>query len=315
MNYQTSISGHLNTSENPVNGTFESEVNTCADAYLFGFNGFERDDEMKGAGNWYSFGDYGYDSRIVQRPSPDPMAAKFPYFSPYAAFGNNPMFFIDPDGRKIRPVNAAADEAVHKKSKKYGQVLRIDHCEEFNVYSAESVFSSYREFRSVLRKSDENFTRQEIKEAWSFFHALRDPDIIEISVLTTAQSSDFTKEYVETQEGSQFTGSNVYTSSPEYNKFTKIFQKNGGNLSKNLADFLYEGKEINNDGETQTIRPDKKGAGWVFFKNIDTDNMLKTGKYQTYSSLKGHLIIDATGKSEDEVSSTMIQSMETLKNE
>lgn len=70
--------------------------------YRFGFNGYEKDDEMKGAGNWYSYGDYGYDSRIVQRPSPDPMTAKFPNFSPYAAFGNNPILFVDTDGEIFR---------------------------------------------------------------------------------------------------------------------------------------------------------------------------------------------------------------------
>ncbi len=67
-------------------------------SYRHGFNGFERDDEMKGAGNWYSFGDYGYDSRIVQRPSVDPLASEAPGWSPYRAFYCNPIYWTDPTG-------------------------------------------------------------------------------------------------------------------------------------------------------------------------------------------------------------------------
>ena len=80
--------------------------------YRYGFNGYEKDDEMKGAGNWYSFGDYGYDPRIVQRPSPDPMASKYPQLSPYAAFGNNPILYIDKEGKEIWINNPNGGEPV-----------------------------------------------------------------------------------------------------------------------------------------------------------------------------------------------------------
>ncbi|MFH1003900.1 MAG: hypothetical protein V1781_00130, partial [Bacteroidota bacterium] len=66
--------------------------------YRFGFNGVEKDDEVKGSGNWYTFGDYGYDPRVVQRPSPDPLWKKYPSQSPYAAFNGNPILYNDPTG-------------------------------------------------------------------------------------------------------------------------------------------------------------------------------------------------------------------------
>jgi len=69
--------------------------------YRFGFGNHEKIDEMKGEGNWYDFGGFGYDSRVVQRPAPDPLKAKYPSLSPYVAFGNNPMFFVDTDGNEI----------------------------------------------------------------------------------------------------------------------------------------------------------------------------------------------------------------------
>lgn len=43
---------------------------SSGDGYRFGFNGWEKDDEIKGSGNHLSFGDYGYDPRTGRRWSP-----------------------------------------------------------------------------------------------------------------------------------------------------------------------------------------------------------------------------------------------------
>src|SRR5690554_2227073 len=67
--------------------------------YRYGFNGMERDDEIKGSGNHISWGDYGYDPRIVRRWQPDPLQAKYPWQSPYSVLGNNPILNREIDGR------------------------------------------------------------------------------------------------------------------------------------------------------------------------------------------------------------------------
>jgi outer membrane protein W len=41
--------------------------------------------------------------------SPDPLAAKYPEMSPYVGIGNNPIIFVDLDGKKIIP--AGKEEA------------------------------------------------------------------------------------------------------------------------------------------------------------------------------------------------------------
>jgi hypothetical protein len=74
-----------------------------SEEYRFSFNGFENDDEVKGIGNHNSFGDYGYDTRVVARWRPDPECLQFPGYSPYAAFANNPIFYRDIGGRIIDP--------------------------------------------------------------------------------------------------------------------------------------------------------------------------------------------------------------------
>jgi len=72
--------------------------NFNSNSYRYGMHGMEKDDEVKGSGNWYTFGDYGYDPRIIQRPSPDKKSNQIPGVSPYAPFLGNPNVWKDPDG-------------------------------------------------------------------------------------------------------------------------------------------------------------------------------------------------------------------------
>ncbi|MFZ6053533.1 RHS repeat domain-containing protein, partial [Halocola ammonii] len=70
-------------------------------SYDFGFNGMLKDDEIAGSGNSYDFGSRMYDPRIMRWWKVDPQASEYPYASPYNAFGNNPILFVDPDGEAI----------------------------------------------------------------------------------------------------------------------------------------------------------------------------------------------------------------------
>jgi len=69
--------------------------------YRYGYGGHEKDDEVKGSGNHLSFGDYGYDPRVVRRWKRDPKAGIYPNISPYAYALNNPIIFTDPGGDVI----------------------------------------------------------------------------------------------------------------------------------------------------------------------------------------------------------------------
>lgn len=78
--------------------------------YRYGFNGMEKDDEIKGNGNSYDFGSRLYDPRIGRWVSPDPAEKKYPSFSPYNLSFNNPVQFIDPDGED--PITAIFEGVV-----------------------------------------------------------------------------------------------------------------------------------------------------------------------------------------------------------
>lgn len=68
-------------------------------SYRYGFNGYEKDDEVKGLGNSIDFGARIYDSRIGRFLSLDPRSREFSFMSPYCFAANNPIYFVDKDGK------------------------------------------------------------------------------------------------------------------------------------------------------------------------------------------------------------------------
>ncbi len=81
-------------------------------AYRYGFNGHEKDDEVKGAGNHLSFGDYGYDPRIGRRWNIEPEFKKLPNLSSYVFASNSPISRLDADGNWDVEVHAFNDRAL-----------------------------------------------------------------------------------------------------------------------------------------------------------------------------------------------------------
>ena len=69
--------------------------------YRYGFSGKEEENEISGEGNKLEFGSRIYDSRLVRWLRTDPLQVKYPFASPYNFVLNNPISFIDPDGKDI----------------------------------------------------------------------------------------------------------------------------------------------------------------------------------------------------------------------
>lgn len=67
-------------------------------SYKYGFNGQEKDDEMKGDGNSLDYGERIYDPRIAKFLSIDPKSNDYPFLSLYQFASNSPIAGIDIDG-------------------------------------------------------------------------------------------------------------------------------------------------------------------------------------------------------------------------
>ncbi len=71
--------------------------------YRFGFNGKENDNEVKGTGNQINYDARMLDTRLGRFLSIDPATQKYPFSSPFVAFGNSPIYFKDNGGKTLEP--------------------------------------------------------------------------------------------------------------------------------------------------------------------------------------------------------------------
>ncbi len=84
--------------------------NFTGEKYRYGFNGQEKDDEVKSEGNSYTTEFRQYDPRLGRWMTIDLLASYFPANSPYEGFASNPVFFRDPYG--LAPTNEGGPEKV-----------------------------------------------------------------------------------------------------------------------------------------------------------------------------------------------------------
>jgi RHS repeat-associated protein len=103
-------------------------------AYRYGFNGKEKDDELKGEGNSIDFGARMYDSRIGRWFAPDPLESKFTSFSTYNFSLNNPILYVDVDGKEIFiPTVANNKELTNTKYRSLSQRGRLLPADRFRI--------------------------------------------------------------------------------------------------------------------------------------------------------------------------------------
>ena len=92
--------------------------NYSSSSYNFGFNGMRKDDEIHGAtGTSYDFGARLYDPRVGRWLSLDPKVKAGE--SPYVAFSNSPLFYVDPDGKDTLVVHRSRDFVQSGRAKFY----------------------------------------------------------------------------------------------------------------------------------------------------------------------------------------------------
>jgi RHS repeat-associated protein len=92
-------------------------------SYRYGFNGKEKDDDVKGEGNQIDYGMRIYDPRLGRFLSLDPLMKKYPGLAPYNGLANNPNIFKDPDG----------DDIVYFNNKGH-EIMRIPSNTQFVTY-------------------------------------------------------------------------------------------------------------------------------------------------------------------------------------
>ena len=127
--------------------TSEKSENKIRRGQLFGFNGKEKDNEINVDGGSYDFGARIYDGRLGRWLSLDPLQKKYPALSPYNFCSNNPIAFIDRDGKVIVDANGNPVTVTIVKNDK-GKVLSITY--EFVKGTDQAVIDNFNANAGVL---------------------------------------------------------------------------------------------------------------------------------------------------------------------
>ena len=123
-----------------------------SDSYRYGFNGKEKDDELKGEGNSYDFGERLLDTRVGRWWSTDNFEK--PWLSPYQFAGNNPVNHIDPDGNDEIHFYYKTQQVLDQDGKAYTQlILSVDIIKNnlehtFYMHSPECATVEFHPFKS-----------------------------------------------------------------------------------------------------------------------------------------------------------------------
>ncbi len=100
--------------------------------YRYGFQGQERDDEVKGEGNSVNFKYRMHDSRVGRFFSIDPLIAKYPHYTPYSFSGNKLIDHVELEGlEEAKYGSTVYDAALRNSTKEQRKLFRSASIDAF----------------------------------------------------------------------------------------------------------------------------------------------------------------------------------------
>ena len=171
-------------------GSLIPQRHGSSNKYRYGFNGKEKDDELKGGGNSYDFGARMLDPRIGRWLTKDPKATSFE--SPYTSMRNNPILYNDVKGDTISYRGNKAD--TEKIIKTYSDQLGKNNLRVNRIYDKQGNLSGadiVAATKSIASKGSKSLNRELIDVINS------KENIKIIKVITDRNQAD----YIESQGG------------------------------------------------------------------------------------------------------------------
>ena len=202
--------------------------------YRFGFNGMEKDDELKGNGNSYTTEFRQYDSRIGRWLSQDPVTHEFQ--SPYCAFDNNPICLVDPMGSNSNlPDKKVTETSSTTRTYDGNGKHTITTTNTVTTTWTTFVYDSYnRIIESRIEKETETTTYQTVVEPLIDENGdfVRDEDNnIIIGVVSSTVKEDYDYSRDATYYGYGFLGGRYITGISDYGSFSEEGESQNIDLS------------------------------------------------------------------------------------
>jgi RHS repeat-associated protein len=178
--WQSDVSAPKNALGYEPFGSLLPGRNYSSSSYNYGFNGKRKDDEIHGStGTSYDYGMRMQDPRVGRFLSIDPLAAKFPHYSPYHFAGNSPISHVDLDGQEDYYYLLTWDDGGNP-------VLTLDHVDEDDLipgymgslyingfytgdsWYRESIQERANNFATYTKEQWEDYQRRSVEERDEF---------------------------------------------------------------------------------------------------------------------------------------------------
>lgn len=163
--------------------------------YRFGFNGQEMDNEISGEGNSLEFKYRIYDSRLGRFLSIDPLAKKFPWWTPYQFAGNMPIQFKELEGAEPQEGDLNFNNNIVFCNKTTVDAVNVSSNCNWNAYEADNIFDAKQKISDIKQ------TTININNVYIQCHGMSGKLYLDFGMNSTTSSGGLSSSMLVTVEG------------------------------------------------------------------------------------------------------------------
>jgi RHS repeat-associated protein len=249
-----------------------------SNSYRYGFQGQEKDDEIKGEGNSLNYTFRMHDPRVGRFLSLDPLAPQYPHNSPYAFSENRVIDGVELEGAEFKKINPPIYGPINmseqdlKRFDYLSRTLSLDYIDDYP--SVKDLYTKERDeilnkYKPVLNKINKVTTSNNVKTSSVNYQLIAsklgiDPAVAQ--AVATVESS-----------GDGFYKNGDVKVRFEGHKFKKYLKINGHDLAKlaeNNSDIIYSYEE----GKKKKHGPDQLSRA----ESIDKESAMLSTSYGAF---------------------------------